>query len=1307
MAGKKSYQELKRENKQLKKQNDKLVSILKERRKELSCIYKISKLFEEDEQLADILQGTTRILSESWQYPDITCVKIKLNGEEFKTPNYKKTHWRQRSNLIIKGAKAGYIEVGYLDKKPDQDEGPFLKEERNLLETVTEILESIITRQQATQSLKLNKERLQLALYAAQLGLWDWDIKTDNVHFNEKWAEMLGYNLNEIKHELDTWKKLTHPEDLKIAQNRLEEHFKGQTDYYECEMRIRHKSGKWVWIKDIGKVIEKDHSGNPLRACGIHLDITGLKKKEKELQEKTESLRTTLNSIGDAVISTDLDGNVVRMNPIAEKLTGWDKNKALGKPTNEVFNIINAKTRKSIDNPVDKVFKEGKIVGLANHTVLISKDGREYQIADSAAPIRDESGKIKGAVLVFRDVTGKYRKEKELRESQYKLKTLMSNLPGMAYKCKNVNCRTMEFISEGCLDLTGYSPEEIIKNKVCAYNDIIHPDDRQRVREKIKESIQRGKHFEVEYRIITKNNKLKWVWEKGKSSNHNKSASSTIEGFISDITERKKVQEKLRIREDRLSKIMLAANDGMWDWNLKSNSVFFDPRYYEMAGYEVDEFPHKFEEFQKRVHPDDIKYVIAQVEKHLKGKINRFNVEFRFKRKNGKWMWILGKGIIVERDEHGKPLRFVGTHTDITERKQFEQKLKMSKLRYERLFETTGTATIVYDKDKTVRMCNKKFAELYGISRSEIIDKIKWPEFVHEDDLPRMLNYHKNRPSGEPPSSYEFKFINAEGETRFVFHTVSYLRESQNRIASFLDITDRKNTEKALSKSEEKFKSVFTAASDGIIIVNTKLKVLDVNTAFSDITGIPRDYVIGKSGFKLAKEFVSVKQLPDVLKLLKSLIQKKPTPYFELKYNNKILSLGSSISKETGYLIGVIKDVTEKVKAEKEKEKLQKQLLQAQKLESIGTLAGGVAHDFNNILTVIMGLSELLLNQTDEDNPEYTHLKSIHDSSKRAAKLTRQLLLFSRKQDMEFEILDINDIVYSLNKMLNRLIGEDISMHLDLDNDLWQISADENQLEQVITNLAVNARDAMPDGGELTIGTHNIMIDEKKAQTIPDIKPGKYIQINVEDTGTGIEKGILKKIFDPFFTTKGRAEGTGMGLSVVHGIVKEHGGIIKVYSEAGEGTVFKIYLPAVEEQKSKSQIARDTEKIDQYIGTGETILIVEDEEPVLKYLEKILATYDYNSISAKSGEEAIELFEENRDDIDLLISDVIMTGMDGVELADQLKSERENLGVILSSGYSDKKVSKDIIKDKDYKFIQKPYDILKLLKLIKKSINNK
>ena len=388
--------------------------------------------------------------------------------------------------------------------------------------------------------------------------------------------------------------------------------------------------------------------------------------------------------------------------------------------------------------------------------------------------------------------------------------------------------------------------------------------------------------------------------------------------------------------------------------------------------------------------------------------------------------------------------------------------------------------------------------------------------------------------------------------------------------------------------------------------------------------------------------------------------------------------------------------------AEEEKEKLQAQLLQAQKMEAIGILAGGIAHDFNNILTAIQGYTDLAMMKMDEADPLYRDLKQIDLSATRAANLTRQLLLFSRRQPMEFTPINLNTTVDNLLKMLNRLIGEDITIKTELEPELWTVKADAGNIEQAIMNLTVNARDAMPEGGTLTITTENVNLDEDYCKTYTYARPGRFVCLTIEDTGIGMDKETIPHIFEPFFSTKGAGKGTGMGLSVVHGIVKHHEGWVNVYSEPGQGSTLKIYLPAVslkpEEEPEDAISQKDLQ------GSGENILLVEDEEGVREFATSALHENGYVIYEAASAEEALDIFEKEKGNFDLVFSDVVLPGKGGLELIDQLLSQKPDLRVLLSSGYTDQKSQWPVIRKRGFRFLQKPYALTDLLRGINEAI---
>jgi len=408
------------------------------------------------------------------------------------------------------------------------------------------------------------------------------------------------------------------------------------------------------------------------------------------------------------------------------------------------------------------------------------------------------------------------------------------------------------------------------------------------------------------------------------------------------------------------------------------------------------------------------------------------------------------------------------------------------------------------------------------------------------------------------------------------------------------------------------------------------------------------------------------------------------------------------VQLETGENLIACEDITELKRAEEEKTVLQEQLRQSQKVEAVGCLAGGIAHDFNNLLTVIKGYSQLSSIELKEGDPLRGNIDEIQNATDRAASLTRQLLAFSRRQVMEMKVLDLNTLLRDLEKMLRRVIGEDIEMVIQLAEDLGRVRADVGQIEQVIMNLAVNGRDAMPNGGKLTIETANVELDEFYARSHGDVKPGHYVMFSVSDTGVGMTPEVRERIFEPFFTTKEKGKGTGLGLSTSYGIVKQSEGDIWVYSVQGKGTTFKIYLPRVNEPLE--EIRKEVLKEELPRG-NETILIVEDEEEVRKLAGKILERQGYRILEASQGDDALRISERHGGPIDLILVDVIMPGMSCSELAKHLKSPHPKMKVLYMSGYTDNAIVRHGVLEKGVNYIQKPFTMEGLARKVREVLD--
>ncbi|MBN2201672.1 response regulator [bacterium] len=409
---------------------------------------------------------------------------------------------------------------------------------------------------------------------------------------------------------------------------------------------------------------------------------------------------------------------------------------------------------------------------------------------------------------------------------------------------------------------------------------------------------------------------------------------------------------------------------------------------------------------------------------------------------------------------------------------------------------------------------------------------------------------------------------------------------------------------------------------------------------------------------------------------------------------------------DDGEIIGTVEvrlDVTEQKRAEAEKTKIQTQLFQSQKMEAIGTLAGGVAHDFNNLLTAIQGCMDLALMKIPDDHEALRDLQEVQAASQRAAELTRQLLLFSRRHLTHMAPLQINRAVEDLLKMLHRLIGEDIEIVTHTNPDLWNVLADRGTLEQVIVNLSVNGRDAMPRGGKLTIRTENVELDDFYCRMVSEARPGRFVRLSISDTGSGMSREVRERIFEPFYSTKGPGKGTGLGLSVVYGIVKMHNGWISVYSEPGQGSEFKIYLPAA--TGSVVEPAVPVVAAGDFRGRGERILVVEDERMVREFSMRALEKYGYRVHAVSTLEESLAAFREAGAAFDMVFTDVVLPDGSGITLIENVLKKRPAMKVVLTSGYTDTKSQWKVIRRKGFRFLQKPFTLVDLLQTVRTELD--
>lgn len=750
-------------------------------------------------------------------------------------------------------------------------------------------------------------------------------------------------------------------------------------------------------------------------------------ERTAELRRTSEFHRALFESSPVAQFSVDLCGNVLTWNPAAERMFGWSADEVIGSPLPLLLEEVSERAARACqDLAAGKSFKDEEVSRKR-------KDGSTVVGLYSGSPVYDASGALVGVAGAVLDVTERKQAESALIESDRRLNVLMDNLPGMAYRCRFEPDWPMEFVSQGCRALTGFSADELTRGDGIQYGDLIHPDDRQYVLDAVTEAVREGRPFTLEYRIRTKDGGERCVWEQGRSVTADDRPMAILEGFVADTTDRRRAEAE---RERLVTAV-----------------------------------------------------------------------------------------------------------------------------------EQAGEVIIITDPDGVIEYVNAAFERTTGYTRAEVLGK-----------TPKMLS------SG----------VHDDAFYRDLWDTIRSGEVWSGRITN-------KRKDGALYTEEVTISPVLDAKGS---VVN---------------------YVAAKG------------------------------------------------------------DISRRIE-------LEEQHRQTQKLESVGRLAGGVAHDFNNMLNVILNRVEMMLEETDPAGQNREAMQEIHDAATRSAELTRQLLGFARKQDASPRPVDLNETVSGMTRMLERLISEDIALVWSPGAGVPNVRIDPSQLDQVLVNLCVNARDAIEETGRITIETAATPGEEIEASAAVGSVAGRFAALIVSDSGCGMDAETRERIFDPFYTTKGLGQGTGLGLATVYGIVKQNGGFIDVDSEKGKGTTFRIYLP--ECMDPVEPFADPAPTSPRASGGGrELILFVEDEPAILRSGVAVLEKLGYRVLPAQTPDDALRFAEEHKDAIDLLVTDVIMPGMDGHELAERLRSRHPNLPCLFTSGYTADIISKKGALDPGVHFLQKPFSI--------------
>ncbi len=638
------------------------------------------------------------------------------------------------------------------------------------------------------------------------------------------------------------------------------------------------------------------------------------------------------------------------------------------------------------------------------------------------------------------------------------------------------------------------------------------------------------------------------------------------------------------------------------------------------------------------------------------------------------------------RSAAGEIIGVLGIALDVTDRKQAEATLRASEENYRRLLEQAPDGIFLTDSDGRFLLANSKMREMLGYTEEEILRLNVADTYVPEDR--GVIRERLNQLRSGRRLQLERRMLRKDG-TWFLVESSSAARVDGTLQGIVRDITERRQAEEALQASEEKYHRFFEENLAGYYLMNAAGQLLDCNPAFARMFGFAsREEASGRAMASLCPKPEALSEFIALVTARKRLEQYAR----ELRGKDggaiQVLENAIGVFDPQGRLVeirGYLVDDTERWKAEQ-------QFRQVQKMDAMGRLAAGVAHDFNNLLTVINGYGDLVLKKLPASDPLLASVWEIRKAGEKAAGLVRQLLAFSRQQPTELRSLDLNAVITNSVRMLERLIGEDIRLQVRLAASLPPAQADSGQIDQILVNLAVNAKDAMPSGGTLTIETAAVEVGAGLAAAHPELTPGPYVLLTVSDSGTGMDPHTLQRLFEPFYTTKPPGKGVGLGLSTVYGIVKQNGGWIDVESRPGYGAMFRIYWP----QAGDGAFEEKTPVTPPLSPGVETILLVEDQEQVRLLAEAVLASCGYRVLTSPDGPSALLVAERHHDAIDMLVSDVVMPGMSGPELAEQLKTVHPAIRVLYMSGYSGETIVQNGILEPDVAYLPKPFSAAEL-----------
>ena len=1066
--------------------------------------------------------------------------------------------------------------------------------------------------------------------------------------------------------------------------------------------------------------------GNLLRlghAVERALEDAATRRAHRKTLDKAALLASIVSTTDDAIISTSPRRIITSWNPGAERMFGWTEQEAVGKSIAMVV-------------PPDKLDELAGIVARLTEdrrhhrfdTVRLRRDGTRVDVAVTLSPMLDASGQVVGYSKVACDITRRLATESALTASRGRLEH--------AQAIAHVGSWVSGFLPDGAIEMSRecaaiFGVPELKRLPLAAFFELIHPGDRDRFRAATHASIDDGAAAEIEHRLLLPDGRVRWVFQRGVVERDHEGAPLRFVGSVQDVTLRHVADERVRASEAELRALAESMPQIVWITTPDGSNTYFNQQWVEYTGLTLEESHGAG--WNRPFHPDDKQLAWEAWQNAVAGR-GAYSVECRLRRADGAYRWWLIRGLPVT-DPHGAILKWFGTCTDIDSLKQAEGRLRVlhqiaeslrtapsARAGLEAVLRSLGrhlgasgcaymtvepdgdhvTIPVEY-LDRRPALGDRLRLSAFGAGFVARLSSEGEPFVVHDVD-------------GElvPESAAALRELDVQafvvcplmkdGALRalFVAHQTSPRAWTRAEIELFGEVVQRcwaevqrSDVERALHESEALLRIAGRAAHLG----GWTLSIPDLALTWSDEVCSIHEVPIGS---RPSLEHAIGYYAPEFRTTIEAAIQacmRAGTPFdVELQIVTAsgrrvwVRQIGKAERDVAGRIVllrGAFQDIDDR-------RRLQDQYRQAQKMEAVGRLAAGVAHDFNNLLTVILSYTHFCVEDLAPENPLHTDIREINNAALRATALTKQLLAFSRQQVFQARVMDLNETVTGMEGMLRRLIGEDIKLVVIAQPSVRRVFADPNQIEQVVMNLAVNARDAMPDGGTLTIETADVHLDEAQSSEKPGACPGDYVVVTVTDTGVGMDAVTQARIFEPFFTTKGLGLGTGLGLSTAFGIMAQSGGHIRVDSEAGRGTSFRLYLPRTARMRTMSSAP-----MTQIPRGMETVLLVEDDPQLRRVASTILRRGGYVVLEAAEGEAACVVAREHGAAIHLLLTDVVMPGMNGRKLAETLAPLRPDMKVLFASGYTDDAIVHHGVLDGKLRFIQKPFTSEALLRKVR------